>query len=891
MIAQTDSVDSVFLNADGVGSVDTAYISRGARGLWKYVNTSGSWVSAGHVPGNFAWVAARAVAGGVEIYATDLQNSKVSKLVDTAAIGGDLTTTGVTALAYAPSGMRYAALAFEPDTGFAADSTPYPAAPPTLTSSAATLLTNVGATPPGNVALTVADANNDDLTLTATSSNQTVLPDSKITFAGTGHVRTASFDVQAAGTATATITLKAGADTKTVTVAITATGPAPEATSHYYNGPVDLSADIDVGDGYFLGISDEVNTPLLFKAGVSGSPIATFPAGFPSTEGDFEGATRFGDTVVWTGSHGNNKSGSKKPERRILVFEHITGSGANTDLQYLSQYTRLWDQWKAWDAANGHGLGANYLKFATATVPGLIPNAPNGFNVEGLTMAPGSTTTAWFGMRAPTITGADGIERALILPVTNIDKLTSDAVDATFGQPIFLNLGGRSIRDISKNAHDQYLIEAGTGDTDDSLKNWALYTWDGNPAHDPQMVNELPTDPSRIGAWEGIASVPDPLVAGSKALLTADSGDGNIGAKSYGQYVTIGSPIAAPAPVTGVVATAKPGALDIKWDAAAGADTYYVQIKTPAGAQAPGSPFFVTGTTASLEGLTAGTEYSAIVRAQNVATRSANSDIVKATPTVGARVATTTTFQFVGSTAIGEPEQLVATVSDPNATGTVSFYSGAQLLQDAKLTNANGYLRSFPVVGGKATINITDSLSPGLVNLQAKFTTSNAENYQSSNSDVVPIYLDYKPKLPWVEITNISGDRVVGSRIGITIKLHGYTAPELWNVPMSTEFDDRAPGAAKRTRLVGDTQASSSGYAPIDDTGTATFYTTALTAGQHRLSVYVPYYSLGYNGPFSAEVPVAIAPAGSTPATPAPVKLPTVAVVLSGPGRHSPPSR
>ena len=178
-------------------------------------------------------------------------------------------------------------------------------------------------------------------------------------------------------------------------------------------------------------------------------------------------------------------------------------------------------------------------------------------------MAPGSTTTAWFGMRAPTITGEDGIERALILPVTNIDKLTSRrgrrAVRRADLPRPRRPLDPRHLQERRRPVPDQ----AGTGDTDDSLKNWALYTWDGNPTHDPQFVNELPTDEARIGAWEGIAEVPNPLVPGSRALLTADSGDTGLG-KSYGQYVTLGEPVAGPAVVTGVTATAKPGALDVK---------------------------------------------------------------------------------------------------------------------------------------------------------------------------------------------------------------------------------------------------------------------------------------------------------------------------------------
>jgi hypothetical protein len=891
VIALPEAFDSAFLDTDGVAGVDTAYVTRGTRGLWKFVLAGGTWNPAGHIAGSFSWVAARAVAGGVELYTTDQLNAKVQKTVDSAPVGGDITTTGVAPIAYAPAGTRYAGVAFAPGTGFPADATPYPATPPSISTSATTLDTSLNVTPKQSVILEVSDPNTaaSDLSVTATSSNTAVLPNDKVVITGTGERRTATFDPIAVGSATVTFTVKASGDTKSVTVVMKATGAAPEATGHYYSGLVDLSASLDVGDGYFLGISDEVNVPRLYKKGVTGAPVASFPLGFPGGEVDYEGVTRFGNTVVWTGSHGNNRGGSAKPERRQLAFETITGSGDGVDLTYRNSYTNLWNLWRAWDASNGHGLGANYLKFNTATVPGLIPNAPNGFNVEGLTMAPGSTTEAWFGMRAPTITGADGIERALILPVTNIDKLTSDAVQATFGQPIFLNLGGRSIRDISKNAADQYLIEAGTGDTDDSLKGWALYTWDGNPSHDPQFVNELPTDEARIGAWEGIAELPASLVAGSKVLLTADSGDTGLG-KAYGQYVTLGSPVTGPAAVTNVVATPKPGALDIKWDAADRANRYYVTVKNAAGVNAPGSPLFADGTSASLEGLTAGTEYSVVVRSQNVASRSANSTVVKATPTQGARTATTTAIAFGGSNVIGEKQTITATLSDPAATGTVQFFANGSRLQDTFATDpvptGGNIIRStFPVVNGKAVIDITDQLPPGITNLQAKFTTANAENFTSSDSAIVAQTIDIRPKLPWAEVTAITGDRVAGSRIGITVKLFGYKQSEVWREPISVEFDDRLPGAPYRTRLTGDTPDTQYGYTAMTGDGEATFYTTALAAGDHRISVYVPNYSQGYVGGFTAEVPLKIAAAGTAPITAPTLKKPTVALVVTGPGK------
>ncbi|HEY6887852.1 MAG TPA: fibronectin type III domain-containing protein, partial [Solirubrobacter sp.] len=346
-----------------------------------------------------------------------------------------------------------------------------------------------------------------------------------------------------------------------------------------------------------------------------------------------------------------------------------------------------------------------------------------------------------------------------------------------------------------------------------------------------------------------------------------------------------------PAAVTNVVATAKPGALDLKWDASARANRYYVTVKNAAGVNAPGSPLFADGTGASLEGLTAGTEYSVSVRAQNVASRSANSTIVKAAPTQGARVATTTTVAFEGPKVVGETQKLIATVSEPGATGTVQFFADGSRLQDTfakqPLPNngGNSARTMFPVVDGKAVIDITDQLSPGLVNLQAKFTTSNAENFTSSDSAMTPVTVEGRPKLPWMEITAISGDRVAGSRIGIAVKLHGYTPTQLWRESIPVEFDDRTPGATYRTRLTGDTVDSQYGYATLNADGEATFYTTALAAGDHRISVYLPNFSLGYAGGFTSEIPLKIAAAGTPPATAPALKRPSVALVASGPGK------
>ena len=203
VIGSSGVTDFAFVDTDAVAGVDTVYIARGTRGLYKYALSGGSWQARGRVAGSFAWVAARALAGKVEIYATDNLNTKVQKVVDTAETGATVASTGAETIAYAPTGVRYAGLAFEPGTGLPADATPYPAVVPRITTSATTVDTNLGAATKGGVTIEVSDANTpaSDLTVTAASSGPASLPADKVAIAGTGTRRTVTFDPIAAGAA------------------------------------------------------------------------------------------------------------------------------------------------------------------------------------------------------------------------------------------------------------------------------------------------------------------------------------------------------------------------------------------------------------------------------------------------------------------------------------------------------------------------------------------------------------------------------------------------------------------------------------------------------------------------------------------------------------------
>src|SRR5262249_2249529 len=158
---------------------------------------------------------------------------------------------------------------------------------------------------------------------------------------------------------------------------------------------------------------------------------------------------------------------------------------------------------------NGHGLGANHYGLAASAANNSIPEAADGsgFNIEGLVMAP-DNTTGYICFRAP-ISPASNRTKALIVPVTNFTSLVignPTAGPATFGAPIELDLGGRGIRDIAKNASNQYVIIAGPPDdaTGVAPKDFRLYTWTGNPADAPLLRTATLAGLNP----EGIAEVP-----------------------------------------------------------------------------------------------------------------------------------------------------------------------------------------------------------------------------------------------------------------------------------------------------------------------------------------------------------------------------------------------
>jgi hypothetical protein len=513
---------------------DTIYVAdNSASAIEKFSLVSGSWVSEGSVAvPDVIGVTANDSDGTVLLFATSSgssgTNGTLYSITDTSGAAATMTGSAET-IASAPSGEAFRGVAFAPGTviGSGGSGSPPPPPPggPTISTSDSVLAASIGDPTNPSLGVTVGDPSFDasQLTVTATSSNAAVAPTADVSVTGDGADRTLTVTPAGVGDSTITLTVTAPDTTMaTTTVGYAASADDGDLSDRYYAGAGNGSTEIDVGDGYMIVGDDLSNVLRLYNESQSGIPVKTFDftGDLPSGQAtmDIESAARVGDTIYWLGSMSNSDSGDARPATDTVFATEVSGTGASTSLTYVGSYTHLREDLIAWDQSNGNPLG-----LAASSMGG--SKTVSGLNVEGLEFAAGSTTTAYLAFRAPLETPATRTD-ALLVPVTNFSSLTGDGnpgtTTATFGSPIEWNLDGNGIREIRKNADDQYLIISGSSDGTDA--SFGLYAWDGNPA-DPPVLTSTSLPPVEDGAWEGIVSVPDQLVDGTSVELVEDNGD------------------------------------------------------------------------------------------------------------------------------------------------------------------------------------------------------------------------------------------------------------------------------------------------------------------------------------------------------------------------------
>jgi hypothetical protein len=306
----------------------------------------------------------------------------------------------------------------------------------------------------------------------------------------------------------------------------------------WHTGISDASTALAI-DANWMYVGDDENQVLrIFSRTHSGGPVAEYDAspflrlidlytnGAPK-EVDIEASTRVGNRLFWLGSHSHAFDATERTNRARMFATDLSGSGTNAQLKVVGHYNFLKVDLLEWDAHNGHGKGANYYGLVDSGAIGVNPKEPDGsgFNLEGLCMAPGSTTNAYIAFRAPLVP-PDARAKALLVPVRNFARLATKGGgpgSALFGAPIELNLGGRGVRSIEGNGTN-YLIIAGPPGAGDNLPppgNFRAFTWTGQPGDAPQ---EHDADLAGLNP-EGIVEVPPgPWSATNLFQILSDNG-------------------------------------------------------------------------------------------------------------------------------------------------------------------------------------------------------------------------------------------------------------------------------------------------------------------------------------------------------------------------------
>ncbi|UOG91352.1 MAG: lamin tail domain-containing protein [Candidatus Thiothrix sulfatifontis] len=417
---------------------------------------------------------------------------------------------------------------------------------------------------------TVADTGTPaaSLTVNTTSSNPAVATAAAVNNNGTVTLTVTPLSI---GYTTITVAVSNGTNITNLNLQYAASNSTTaNAATRWLSGRSDLSSIVRVDANTALVADDEPSNLLLaYATNRSGPPLVSFPLSNAQLgtgagdncegvsgskcdgESDLEAGAKIGNRVFWLGSHSNNKSGKIRPDRWRVFATDLSGSGSGLTTSLAGYYKHLRTDLLAWDQANGHGLGANYLGLVASTVLNLAPESANlnGFSMEGLTFA-SDNTTAWLGFRAPLVAApgeaavtagsSAGRTHALLIPVTNMNALATSSAGgtagmATFGAPIRLDLDGRGIREIQRNNAGQYVILAGPPDsaTGTAPKDFRLYTWDGSVTPEGAAKNLSLRSADLTGLLggmaaspEGLLDVPDNLMDASATLgILSDSGD------------------------------------------------------------------------------------------------------------------------------------------------------------------------------------------------------------------------------------------------------------------------------------------------------------------------------------------------------------------------------
>jgi hypothetical protein len=245
-------------------------------------------------------------------------------------------------------------------------------------------------------------------------------------------------------------------------------------------GFCDASAAVSIAPGTFIVANDEDNVLRVYQPSTSREPLYTFDLSSflavttKNSEADIEGATRIADTIYWITSHGTNKDGKARLNRRRLFAINVKVSDGQIIVMPVGKpYADLVD-----DLSNSPELKIYALDVAATQAP----KEQDALNIEGLAATPQGTLL--IGFRNPIPEG-----KALIVPLENPLDVLQGSARAQLGHPILLALGGLGIRSIEySESYHQYFIIAGPYAEAGDFK---LYGWNGSSTDAPTVMDNI----------------------------------------------------------------------------------------------------------------------------------------------------------------------------------------------------------------------------------------------------------------------------------------------------------------------------------------------------------------------------------------------------------------
>lgn len=250
-------------------------------------------------------------------------------------------------------------------------------------------------------------------------------------------------------------------------------------------GACDASGSVVFETKYLVVANDEDNILRVYDSTSSGKPLAAidindyFTNNPKRREVDIEAATILNGAIYYITSHGRNKNGKERPERRNFFANQFAIEGGSFSAQQVGHsYSNLLEDMKQ---------DERFKKYKLEEAETLAPKAEGSLNIEGLCTT--SEKQLLIGFRNPIREG-----KALVVTLENPEELVQEKnISAKFGDPIDLDLGGLGIRSIEYwESHELYIIAAGAYTTSHEFK---FYQWSGNRDEKPEEIEIVDLPP------------------------------------------------------------------------------------------------------------------------------------------------------------------------------------------------------------------------------------------------------------------------------------------------------------------------------------------------------------------------------------------------------------